>query len=627
MDENKSLVLLDEGADWSRKSRVIAHWTQVNVPESQESIPRKADEQSEETKAEYYAWIYDLGRFQVDGKPLVAFLKVFSNLSYWWMTFTASKSPYASDSPYTVFKLRALERLYFARDCSGLIYCGNNRALSETLEDWCRTQAHPYKRFETRIKVTSREQGVRKWLRKLPHWIQALACLIKSWYTRYKYLGSIGLEKANRLKNDGGITIVNYFPNIDVEKIKRGEYWSRYWESLHPVLDQLPLKVNWVWLYFENSDFQFKEAARLRDACNQSSPEKHRHFFIEEFVTPCVLLQALKLYLEIYRKGLGLKGARKAFGFPGSKMNFFPIMEREWKASLFGNLAMDNAMRMAMFDSMAKILSASPLGLFPWENVPWEMALVSAWRRHNKRIRILASQHSFFRIFDLRLCSDRRIFKEMGGEAMPLPDKLCINNREGLSLIQKTGFPEEKIARVEALRFLELKGRYHIYKKPIPRTERTLLVIMGITDHENQSQFQLLREAADTGALQNYSQVIVKPHPTLSSSRLKPVYESGIELSIKNQPLRELWPVADVVYCAHSTGASWEASWYGIPVIAVGAIGSLNLNLLAGVPRFRLVTSGGELSEQLKKPQLAAIPEEYFFLDEDLKLWKELLQK
>ncbi|MDP6180810.1 MAG: hypothetical protein QGG48_13040 [Desulfatiglandales bacterium] len=211
-------------------------------------------------------------------------------------------------------------------------------------------------------------------------------------------------------------------------------------------------------------------------------------------------------------------------------------------------------------------------------------------------------------------------------EAIPLPDKLCVNNEEGMSLLKEAGFPKKKVSAVEALRYFNLNGRHSVYKKPLPSSGRTLLVIMGITDRENQFQFQLLSEAAEAGGLQTYSQILIKPHPGLSPDGLKLVYGLNFKFSIRKQPLNDLWSLADVVYGAHSTGASWEASWYGIPAIAVSAVNSLNLNPLAGLPRACFVASGADLSEQLKNPQLAEIPEDYFFLDEDLKLWKDQLQ-
>ena len=626
MPEKTSLILLDEGASWEGESKVVANWTQLNVSASQESIPQRTKSRALETKAEYFSWVHELGRTPVGESTLVSYLKVLDNLSYWWMTSIAVKSTFQNDSVYTVFKLRTLERLYLERNCSGLVYCGNNQALHETLQNWCKILGHSYERFHIENKKASEKIETRDWLRKFPGWVQALAYLIKNWYFRFRFINAVCPKRVKQLQEQDGVTIVTYFPNIDREKTSRGEYWSRYWESLHPVLDRLPFKVNWVWFYFESSGFKFEEAVPLRDACNKTNPEKSQCFFIEEFLTWGVFLKALKLYLTIYRKGLRLKEVQRAFSFPGSRMNFFPVLKKEWETSFFGNIAFDGAMRMAMFDCMAKTLPATPWGLFTWENLSWDFALMSAWRRHRKETRILAAQHGFFRPFDLRLYSDSRDFGETGEMAIPTPDKLCVNNREGMSLLREVGFPQEKIAKTDALRYFDLKGRYSIYKKTMPATGRILLVIMGITDRENQFQFQLLREAATAGGLQSYSQVFIKPHPGLSPDGLKPVYESGIKFLIKDQPLSELWPDVDVVYGAHSTGASWEASWYGIPAIVAAALGSLDLNPLSGLPGVRFVANGPELSEQLENPQLAEIPEDYFFLGDDLKLWEALLQ-
>ena len=626
MSEKKSLILLDEGAYWKGESKVVAHWTQLNVPASHESIPQRTEQRAREIKTEYFAWVHDLGRARVRGKTVVASLKVFDNLSYWWMTSIAVKSPFGNDSIYAVFKLRALERLYLEQNCSGLVYCGNDHSLHQTLQDWCGKQGHPYKRFRTVKKKVPRETGIRNWLRKLPYWFQALVYLVKNWYLRYRHVDSICPDEARELQKESGATLVTYFPNFDQEKAKKGEFFSRYWDGLNPTLNQLPFKTYWIWYYFESPAFQFKDAVPFRNFCNKTHPEKRRYFLLEEFLTPSVFLKAIKLYLKIYGTGLRLKEAQSAFHFPGSSINFFPFMEKEWKASLFGNLAIDGALKIAVFDFMAKVLPADPWGLFTWENLPLDFALMSAWRRHQKETRILASQHGFFRTFDLRLYSDSRDFVETELDAIPLPDKLCVNNKEAMSLLQEASFPYEKIAKVEAMRYFNLKGRYHIYKKTVPATGRILLAIMGITDRENQFQFQLLREAARAGGLQGYSQVFIKPHPGLSPGGLKPVYESGIKFSIKDQPLSELWPDVDVVYGAHSTGASWEASWYGIPAIVVAALGSLDLNPLTGLPGVRFVTNGPELSEQLENPQLAEIPEDYFFLGDDLKLWEALLQ-
>ena len=626
MPEKTSLTLLDEGAHWAGEAGVIAHWTDLGVPKGQTSIPRKMEEQSLKIKAEYLAWVHDLGQTSVNGESLVSFLKILDNLSYWWMTSIVIKSPFEGNSLHTVFKLRSLEKLYLEQDCFGLIYHGSNSILHRTLKSWCLNMGHPYQRLRTKRGVISKEKEARKWLRKLPYWVQALAYLIKNWYLRFRHIDSIKSEKAKQLQEEGGATIVTYFPNIDLEKTMRGEFWSRYWGSLHSVLERLPFKINWVWFYFESSGLKFQEAVGLRDICNKTNGKKNNYFLLDEFLTPRVFLQGLKLYFTIYRKGLSLKNIQRAFIFSGSRINFFPVMEKEWKASFFGNLAIEEAIRISMFDCMAKTLPAKPWGLFTWENLPWEFGLISAWRRHQKFTKILASQIGFFRIFDLRLYSDPRVFREKGNEGIPLPDKLCIYDNAGVSSVLATGFPDRKIAEVEALRYFSLKGYHSVYKKQLPPSGRTLLVIMGIKDRENQLQFELLGEAAAIGGLANYSKILVKPHPALSPTGLEVVYKSNLNLLIKKQSLDQLWPIVDVVYGANSTGASWEASWFGIPVIIVGAVNSLNLNPLLGLSGSHFITNGDELSVQLKTPNLVAVDEDFFFLDESLKLWKDLLQ-
>ena len=98
-------------------------------------------------------------------------------------------------------------------------------------------------------------------------------------------------------------------------------------------------------------------------------------------------------------------------------------------------------------------------------------------------------------------------------------------------------FPEKKITNVEALRYFGLKGRHSIYKRQLPGSGRTLLVIMGITDLENQLQFKLLKKAMVGGGLVDYNKFLIKPHPGLSPEGLRLVceYESKFDFLVKNQ--------------------------------------------------------------------------------------------
>ena len=113
------MVLLDDDAQWDGEKNVTAHWSKFNVPPHQESIPRKTEEKALQIKKDYLAWVYDLGQYKVNGQPLTSYLKLFENLSFWWLTVIAAKSPFRSPHIYQLFKLRAVESLYFEKQCNG----------------------------------------------------------------------------------------------------------------------------------------------------------------------------------------------------------------------------------------------------------------------------------------------------------------------------------------------------------------------------------------------------------------------------------------------------------------------------------------------------------------------------
>ena len=92
-----------------------------------------------------------------------------------------------------------------------------------------------------------------------------------------------------------------------------------------------------------------------------------------------------------------------------------------------------------------------------------------------------------------------------------------------------------------------------------------------------------------------------------------------------SQPLKELWAIADVVYCANSTSGCVEAAYLGIPLIIAGPADNLNLNPLYGLTSVNYETNSKMLCEELKNPTKINIPEDYFYLDDNMTLWKELL--
>ena len=226
---------------------------------------------------------------------------------------------------------------------------------------------------------------------------------------------------------------------------------------------------------------------------------------------------------------------------------------------------------------------------------------------------------------DLRVLYEARVFETIETEKPPIADKLGLNSTYAYSLLKKSHYPIEGIARVEALRYCNLLGRYGSERKEKKVSGQTLLVATGPLDYEAKFQLRLLNEAANQNGLTDYRKIIVKFHPDLSGEAILESIKPQFKFTLTSQPLNELWSISDTIYCSYSTTVSIEAGYLGIPVIITGPENSMNLNPLYGLSSINFVTDSKMLCEKLKNPTEINIPEDYFYLDNKMTLWKKLL--
>jgi surface carbohydrate biosynthesis protein (TIGR04326 family) len=618
---------LDHVVDKNEDAGVVVSWNDMVVSPGIISLPVKTQEQAVSLKVEYLRWLYDLGRAEVDGRSLVSHLKIDDNLSLWWLTSVAEKSPFICESIFQTFKLITLEKIYADKHCQGIVYHGNSEPLHTVLKAWSFDLGHSYKwaSSSTDSSVRSSDDFVRKMFRKLPHLLQGIVWIIKKWFSIWRHVKPVQLG-AEECDQPHRPTIVTFFPNVYMDQLGKGDFRSRYWEKLHDFLEKEKVPVDWVWFYVGSKDLSFEKSVKLKDKCNKKPNSNQRYFLLEEFLDCCGLWKSFFLYLRLRRKAHGLNHLSKAFFFPGSKINFFPIMENDWNHSLFGIGAIEKIIWAVMFDAMAQKLPASPWGLYTWENQTWELALISAWKKHRAKSKVIGYEHSSVRLMDLKLFSDPRAYEGSGLEELPLPDMLGINSSKGLEWIRKSGYPSSKTTRIEALRFFDLNRKYGSFRKPTASTGRKLLMVGGIFPEEARFQIQLLKQADKQGGLGKYDEVWIKSHPGLALDPILKDLKPNFKFTIVTRPIIELMEQADVIYCSNSTGASLEAAWLGIPLIILAAMDSMNLNPLFGFPDQPFVKDCAGLLSALENPGLVDMPEDYFFLDENLRSWKDLLK-
>ena len=165
------MILFDRVTDKSEGIGTVVSWSDMVVPPGIISLPITTEEQAVGLKAEFLRWLHELGKAEVDGQSLVSHLELFDNLSFWWLTSVAEKSPFLCESIFRVFKLRVLEKIYADKQCQGLVYRGNSKPLHSVLKAWSLDLSHSYKWAPSSVdsSVRSRDGFARKLIRELPH--------------------------------------------------------------------------------------------------------------------------------------------------------------------------------------------------------------------------------------------------------------------------------------------------------------------------------------------------------------------------------------------------------------------------------------------------------------------------
>lgn len=227
---------------------------------------------------------------------------------------------------------------------------------------------------------------------------------------------------------------------------------------------------------------------------------------------------------------------------------------------------------------------------------------------------------------DLRYFHDERVFKNKEPGNFPTADKVGLNCGYAYSMLKGSGYSIDQITEIEALRFLKLKGNFGSQKRGKKMSDRTLLVLTGFIDFEAKFQLRLLQEAADQNGLAGYEKIIIKSHPDLPLEKFLKTLNPSYRFTLTFQPLGDLLPIADTVFCSNSTTALLEAAYFGLPVIVMGSENHLNLNPLYGSSKVKFATDSKTLCEELKNPSELDFSEDYFYLDDKLALWRKLFQ-
>ena len=589
----------------------IINWSSYFISNDNKifSLPKLVDANKEKIKNKYLEYIFNLGESRINGKPLVNFLEIRPNFSYWWMTLlsekcNAIKSPQIDDA----IKLLTFEDWLNSKQYKKIILKSSNKELAEAFTILSNNLGLEFG-WEKVKKINSEKKSFIKFIYHiLPTPLKALIWFSVRLTKRWNLKG-VGLSQWRSSK--ASTTVFSFLFNLSAKEVDKGLFKSNHWTVLPDVFTKYNVDTNWLHLY--NPDFNLptsKLARNLIMKFNKTQSNNQVHVTLDTFLSLKVIVNVLIDWVFLIKSNLKIR--THIF----RKSDFlWPLLRRDYKSSMLGSVALDNLLNLNLFQQALSNLPTQKKGFYLQENQGWEYALISQWRSSNHKMNLVGIPHSTIRYWDLRYFFDRRCYNtSMVNSKLPLPDYIGVNGDYSKEMHILSGYPESQILEVEAL-------RYQYLNKIVmdDKIDNHHVLVLGGKNIANQIQ---LLNSADS-LLNESIKFIIKTDPW-NPIKLNDFQKLKMELT--TETISKLLGKYNIIYTDNITSAAVDAYCMGKQVISMLDARMLNLSPLLDYEDVMFVSSPEKLAKALNNfSGHKNYKKKYFYLDSNLSRWEKLI--
>ena len=588
------------------------------------SVPQLVEDNAESLRAQYLAWVYDLGETKINGQRVVDHLELRPGFSYWWMTLLAQKCTYAqSPHVYHVVRLLACEHLCRTPNYQRIKLVTAEPMLAAEIGDWCAAHDRSFEQVILPSRAP-KQSFLRTLIGRLPVVLRGTGFICNYLARRFHFGPRIAPAQ---MASDDAIIFVDILVHFDAKAAAAGAFKSGYWTSLTHLIRKTGWAVNWAHFYYRHrATPDITAAGATISKLNQGIGTTGRHFLLDEHYGFGCFARTLVDFSKLLRRTLRIW--RMPACYPkGSRFTFRHLLHGDWIDSLVGQSAADNLCILNGVEAFIGSIPRQRLGVYIQENQPWEIALLHAWRAAGHGL-IIGTPHTTIRFWDLRYFHDRRVFTgQAHGNTLPLPDKMALNGPAAFAAYETGLGPVDRFLEVEALRYIPAD------RKPVAAEQDTgnqktidkptvLLVATDLLDVNIRTQLDWLTRATANAA--DHYEIIVRPHPASDFCKRKyPDWQNRVDRS----NLAELLARVDVVFVSNASSVAVDAYMAKKPVITVLDGARFNFSPLRGLPGATTVASAQELEATLRflDKNSSAQTSSYMCLEDGLARWQALL--
>lgn len=618
--DDVSLLIWDSDEQLPLKHGDVSYWQSYITSETAKgfSVPQLVEDNAEHLKAEYLAFIYELGELRIRDKRVIDILELRPEFSYWWMTLLTEKCNYLkSPEINNAIKLMAFKEWFETKDYTHITLNSSNAELAESMRLLSIAQNVGFS-WQRVVQKTTTVGLAKHMYNLLPYSFQAFIWLIYHLVTHWPLKG-VGVDEWKKSKST--TTFVSYLFNLDSDSVKQGRYESRYWTALPEILTANKITTNWLHIYVKNGELP--NASTARDTIkqfNQSHAGSQVHVTMHSFLSVGLVMGVMRDWNQLARLKNHLGEALQ------NKSDFlWPLFKRDFLLSFAGNTAMSNLLFLALFKKAMVYLPRQEKGCYLQENQAWEFAFIHAWESAGHGHGLIGCPHSTVRYWDMRYFYSNKSYLRTGKCDLPIPDYVGVNGAAAKKTYIDGGYPKDQLVEVEALRYLHLAEVVNHKANYVTRGVRvnTILVLGDYLKKNTDKQMSLLQAAAQLN--DEKIKYLVKPHPNC------PVFVEDypeLDLEVTNEAIPALLNRCSIAYTSSVTSAAVDVHCAGLTVLTVIDPKGLNLSPLRGrgSESVTFVSTPEEFVTALnrigKTGYIESQSTDYFYVDYELPRWK-----
>jgi surface carbohydrate biosynthesis protein (TIGR04326 family) len=586
-----------------------------DAPDNWYSMPDEVHRNRESLRTDYLAWLHEAGVATVGGVPLVDRMAIRPGLSYWWMTIPADNSIESNSPAYIAVRLMALADLADRLGVTSMRIVTSDRSLARLLRDWAKSTGRAH---ETQL--GPRPRLTRESIYRAFPFLAALRVVIghAGIPRQVKSISEVSTVAAGQ----HGICLVDYMAHFAPGAVDEGRFASNYWGPLVEMLDNLDEPVRWLHI---SADLASSGVVTRDDELVgqfDANATRQTHDLLHRHLTWAVLTQSCRDYLRVRWFGISARPRARIFFDARSSTSFWQAFQNAYRDQFFGKTAMLNCLWLNLFEASLGRMPHQRLGIYLFENQPWEMAFIHVWCRagHGE---LLGVAHSTTRFWDIRYFKDHRdLWSETGANPMPWPERVAVNGPLMQDACHVARYPDQRLVEVEALRYF---GTEHAIP---PRSSVGPLRILVCGDYSPvaaQRMLDLVNKSLEVTDLS--MEISYRPHPTNARQNVHLHPDCRLDLA---STIQEALDGSDLVVTGAMSSVSIEAVASGLTTVIVGDAhafltipvdGASNLQFVTTVQGF--LSSFRHLAE--RGALIAKVANDYFRLNSTLYSWRRVI--